>query len=89
MVKAFKVTFTELEDMLSSGDHENDEEEENDSEVDWSDDDLIEQVNISSSNRMSCFAHTLQLTVKDGIDSSKQITFILSKASWRPYIRNS
>ena len=39
---------------------------------------------------MSCFAHTLQLTVKDGIDSSKQITFILSKASKLVrYIRNS
>ncbi len=88
MIKAFKVTFTELENVVSSGEHEEEEEQDEcsdfENEVDGSeeiDDQLIEQVNISRADRMSCFAHTLQLTVKDGIDSSKQVTATLAKVS--------
>lgn len=50
-----------------------------DDEIDVSEE--IEQVNISRADRISCFAHTLQLSVKDGIDSSKQVTTTLAKVS--------
>uniref|UniRef100_A0A1X7SLN9 HAT C-terminal dimerisation domain-containing protein n=1 Tax=Amphimedon queenslandica TaxID=400682 RepID=A0A1X7SLN9_AMPQE len=87
MVKASKLTLEELNvDNQDDGSDNEDLELENtldDDVLDVSvnDDDNIMPGMCSNIDRIKCFAHTLQLTVKDGIDSSKQVVSILAKVS--------
>ena len=80
MVKAFKLTFEELK-ILNDNDHSDTESDQDDDEIGT--DDLLDlPVDLEwALSRIKCFAHTLQLAVKDGIDSSKQVTVILAKVS--------
>ena len=61
---------------------QSDEEEEdaiNDSDTDDSsiDFEMVDSLMLSDMDMMKCFAHTLQLSIKDGIDGSKQLMTIL------------
>ena len=63
---------------------QSDEEEEdaiNDSDTDDSsiDFDLVDSLMLSDMDMIKCFAHTLQLSSKDGIGGSKQLMTILLK----------
>ncbi len=81
MVKAFNVTFEELNDVddIQNHDDEDDEEDPDDALTDESAEDFDKSLVLSENDRIKCFAHTLQLSVKDDIQSSKQLTTILSK----------
>lgn len=76
MVKAFKLTLEELNEDESS-----DNSEEEDEPTPESIDDKMIMPSLSATDGIKCFAHTLQLTVKDGIHSSKQVISILAKVS--------
>ena len=76
MLKAFHLLEVENEATTSSDSTDSDDEEE------------LQPVKICSSelddikpNHYSCFAHSLQLVVKDGMENAEQIKQVLAKAS--------
>lgn len=75
------MTFQELNDVDDNQSGEEEEDAINDTDTDDSliDFELMDSLMLSDMDRIKCFAHTLQLSVKDGIDGSKQLTTILSK----------
>ena len=91
MCKAFKVSIEELVQDDDDSDVEHELSSEGDSTCNYSNDDEddtdisdgIELLDASShyDRRISCFAHTLQLTVKDGLEASRQVKTILAKVS--------
>ncbi len=78
MLKAFNITI--FDDSKSD---ESDSDHSDDSDADFCNDDIDEDNIVFEipdiPHRISCFAHTLQLTVKDGLQSSKQIQSLLAK----------
>ena len=79
MVKAFNVTFEVLNDVGDIQSHDDDDEEDSDDALTDESTELDESLLLSDNDRIKRFAYTSQLSVKDGIESSEQLTTILSK----------
>ena len=76
MLKAFRLMDLQNEAINSDSTESHDEEELQPVEIsNCSDLDIIKP------NHYSCFAHTLQLVVKDGMENAEQIKRVLAKAS--------
>ena len=71
----FQVELDSDEDDLDDDDDDDQDEQSTES------DDDVQLDEIEIPQRISCFAHTLQLTIKDGLKSCKQISSVLTKAS--------
>lgn len=76
MAKAFKVTFPLPEDVESESDE--DELDIENGEDDLSSD-LELETHVSELTHLRCFAHSIQLTVKDGLREAGVLTLILGK----------
>lgn len=56
-----------------------------DVDLDWEtrgdEEEIIEHLDLTMTDRLSCFAHTLQLVVGDGLKDAKCITAVISKVT--------
>nr|XP_023679194.1 uncharacterized protein LOC111850022 [Paramormyrops kingsleyae]XP_023679195.1 uncharacterized protein LOC111850022 [Paramormyrops kingsleyae] len=76
MKRAFKVSIPQ------DSEHPDSEGEDLDDEMMWEDIDAFESASpCSSSERLSCFAHSLQLVVNDGMKELKAVSRAIAKAS--------
>ena len=69
-----------------SSSSEDDDTDENDNSGDEDEDstfvtNAFDSIPVHHGDRLSCFAHTLQLVVKDGLNNSKQMSSLLNKLS--------
>lgn len=92
MVKAFKLPgyMQEQQNTEAMGDVDDNDSENDDTDsdlmtvtIDFDDEDeFMTYESISLPERVSCFSHTVQLVVKDGLqDAGSQLKAIISKAS--------
>ena len=81
MLKTFDVTIPELaiDDDIDDGTADSDEAFACTSTTGADTDEIELDEMLTFPDRISCFTHTLQLIVKDGLQSSKQISALLAK----------
>lgn len=76
MKQALKVS------ILQNSEHRDSEGEDLDDEMMWEDSDAFESASpCSSGERLSCFAHSLQLVVNDGMKVLRAVSLAIAKAS--------
>ncbi len=79
MLKAFKLL--ELENEVTNSDSTESDDEEELQSVEISSLSESSEWDIIKPNHYSCFAHTLQLVIKDGMEKAEQIKRVLAKVS--------